>query len=113
MCDLLQGLLKTTIMGDTTSNASLSSGPANVYSSEQMHRYFVFALMWSVGAPLELDDRAKMEHFLRNHRYKLDLPKCQEEETIFEYMVDKVGLIPLLLPLLLLCTIWSMTIQNS
>jgi len=47
--------------------------------------------MWSVGALLELDDRVKLERFLRDHPSKLDLPPCKSSETMFEYMVDKVG----------------------
>ena len=84
MCDLLQGLLKTA-GGD-----NLTASPTPTYNAEQTRRFFVFALMWSVGALLELDDRAKLEQFLRSHKFKLDLPDCKEDETIFEYMVDKV-----------------------
>ena len=84
MCDLLQGLLKSSA-GD-----NLTSGPAHTYTAEHVRRIFVFALMWSVGALLELDGRAKLEQFIRSHSFDLDLPECKEDETMFEYMVDKV-----------------------
>ena len=52
----------------------------------------MFALMWGVGALLELDDRAKMEEFLVNHG-KLSLPDIDKgsQETIFEFVVDSYG----------------------
>ncbi len=46
--------------------------------------------MWSVGALLELDDRAKMEAFLVQQG-GLDLPPVKDGETIFEYLVDESG----------------------
>lgn len=44
--------------------------------------------MWSLGALLELEERAKLEKFAVTHPSKLDWPKCGENETIFEYVVN-------------------------
>ena len=46
--------------------------------------------MWSVGALLELQDRAKMEAYIVQLK-QLDLPETNEGETIFEYVVDSSG----------------------
>ncbi|XP_030612273.1 dynein heavy chain 5, axonemal [Archocentrus centrarchus] len=54
-------------------------------------RLFVFAVMWSLGALLELDDRAKMEAFLQGHSSSLDLPPAQDDRTIFEFTVSEQG----------------------
>ncbi|CAK6981993.1 LOW QUALITY PROTEIN: dynein axonemal heavy chain 5-like, partial [Scomber scombrus] len=54
-------------------------------------RLFVFAVMWSLGALLELDDRAKMEAFLKGRNSSLDLPHTQDDETIFEFTVNEQG----------------------
>ncbi|XP_056290618.1 LOW QUALITY PROTEIN: dynein axonemal heavy chain 5-like [Pseudoliparis swirei] len=75
--DLLQGLLPA---ADEKSDSGADVG-----------RLFVFALMWSLGALLELDDRAKMEVFLKGHSSSLDLPQTQDEQTIFEFAVSEQG----------------------
>uniref|UniRef100_A0A3Q3MRY3 Dynein, axonemal, heavy chain 5 like n=1 Tax=Mastacembelus armatus TaxID=205130 RepID=A0A3Q3MRY3_9TELE len=54
-------------------------------------RLFVFAVMWSLGALLELEDRAKMEALLRDHSSSLDLPHTQDDQTIFEFTVNEQG----------------------
>ena len=59
-------------------------------SAEHLEKLYVFALMWSVGALLELSDRAKMEGFLVQQN-ELHLPPTKEGETIFEYVVNSNG----------------------
>jgi len=59
-------------------------------SAAQLGRYYVFALMWSVGALLELYDRKKLEEFLVEKKF-LDLPKLKNDETIFEFVVSETG----------------------
>ncbi|XP_044147017.1 dynein axonemal heavy chain 8 [Bufo gargarizans] len=58
-----------------------------------LHRLFVFALMWSLGALLELDSRERLEAFLRSHEYKLDLPEADPGtcQTMFEFLVNENG----------------------
>lgn len=61
---------------------------------EVYERIYIFTLMWSIGAFLELDDRAKMEEFLRKHEtIRLDLPKIPDglDATMFDFMVDADG----------------------
>ncbi|KAL8616403.1 Dynein heavy chain 5, axonemal [Nucella lapillus] len=55
---------------------------------------YIFTVMWSVGAFLELDDRSKLEEFIRSNKdFTLDLPKVADsEQTMFDYFVDKKGL---------------------
>ena len=49
--------------------------------------------MWGIGALLELDGRAKMEDFIKNHPSALNFPRPLEGETIFEYVVDDKGML--------------------
>ncbi|XP_068088806.1 dynein axonemal heavy chain 8 [Hyperolius riggenbachi] len=58
-----------------------------------LHRLFVFALMWSLGALLELDSRDRLETFLRSHLSKLDLPEAEPGscQPMFEFLVNENG----------------------
>lgn len=61
------------------------------YTDKHLERFFIFAVMWSLGAVLELDDRAKLEQYAVKSSGKMDWPKCGEGESIFEYVVGDNG----------------------
>lgn len=79
--DLLEGLIPS-VQDHEHHSAPLSE--------DYLEKLYIFALMWSVGALLELDDRSKMEAFLVEQG-QLKLPPVKEGETIFEYLVDESG----------------------
>ncbi|KFQ24224.1 Dynein heavy chain 8, axonemal, partial [Merops nubicus] len=58
-----------------------------------LHKLFCFAIMWSLGALLELDDRDKLEAFIRAHDNKLDLPEISPgtSQTMYEFYVTDHG----------------------
>ncbi|KOX80134.1 Dynein heavy chain 8, axonemal [Melipona quadrifasciata] len=77
--DLLDGLLGTN--KDTT----------RILPEYHIEKIFLFSLMWSLGAVLELDERNLLQEFLLNHQSKCNWPKYKEDETIFEYLVSDDG----------------------
>lgn len=83
--DLLIGVIAE------ASAISLAATQKASLSSSHYERLFLFCLMWSVGALLELKDRAKMQEFVTTHESNLDWPKCDSEETIFEFGVGPNG----------------------
>ena len=55
---------------------------------------YIFTIMWAVGTYFELDDRAKLEEFMRKSEdVSLDLPDTSEvqDSTMFDYYVDEKG----------------------
>uniref|UniRef100_A0A7N6FG55 AAA+ ATPase domain-containing protein n=1 Tax=Anabas testudineus TaxID=64144 RepID=A0A7N6FG55_ANATE len=68
--------------------------PPKVRLKLHLERLYVFALMWSTGASLELNDRRKMESWLRgNDGIHLNLPDIppDSEDTMFDYYVTTDG----------------------
>ncbi|XP_045906997.1 dynein axonemal heavy chain 8-like isoform X1 [Micropterus dolomieu] len=76
--NLLEGLIPTKETG-------------GLACSKHLERLFVFCLMWSVGAILELEDRDKLEAYIRGHNSCIDVPQIQTGETMYEYMVNLNG----------------------
>uniref|UniRef100_A0A8C0Z8U1 Dynein axonemal heavy chain 8 n=1 Tax=Cyanistes caeruleus TaxID=156563 RepID=A0A8C0Z8U1_CYACU len=64
-----------------------------VSATNLLHKLFNFAIMWSLGALLELDSRDKLEAFIRAHDNKLDLPKIPRgsNQTMYEFYVSDRG----------------------
>ncbi|KAJ7419450.1 dynein heavy chain 8, axonemal [Pitangus sulphuratus] len=62
-------------------------------SPAHLQKLFSFAIMWSLGALLELDSRDKLEAFIRAHDNKLDLPKIPRgtNQTMYEFYVSEQG----------------------
>ncbi|KAK6616888.1 Dynein heavy chain 8, axonemal [Polyplax serrata] len=77
-CDILEGLIDTT-------------DDPRVLPDYHLERLFLFTLMWSLGAVLELGEREKMENFVLSHESKLKWPKLQGGDSIFEFLVNEDG----------------------
>uniref|UniRef100_A0A8C2TDF0 Dynein axonemal heavy chain 8 n=1 Tax=Coturnix japonica TaxID=93934 RepID=A0A8C2TDF0_COTJA len=62
-------------------------------SMSHLHKLFCFGIMWSLGALLELDNRDKLEAFIRDHDNKLDLPEIPPgtNQTMYEFYVTDNG----------------------
>lgn len=60
---------------------------------DHLHKLFVFGIMWSIGALLELDSRDKLEAFMRSHRSKLLFPEIPKgtNYTMYEFYVTDYG----------------------
>ena len=63
-------------------------------SAEHLGRLFVFAMMWSLGALLELEDRVRMEEYMVDRCASVDLPPFNKHPagtTMFEFVVNDKG----------------------
>ncbi|XP_015117111.1 dynein heavy chain 5, axonemal [Diachasma alloeum] len=69
----------------------LQHDESNTFTDRHLERFFLFSMMWSLGAVLELDGRASLQDFLINHPSKCDWPILREDDTIFEYLIADNG----------------------
>ncbi|KPI94919.1 Dynein heavy chain 8, axonemal [Papilio xuthus] len=79
--DVLVGLLEIEVPGGKT------------HTDRHLERLFVFSLMWSLGAVLELDARTRMAEFMTKLPVRMDWPGSKSKEWVmpFEYMVTEAG----------------------
>lgn len=79
-CDILTGLTLQ------------EEDQVKTFTDKTLERLYIFSMMWSLGAVLELDERAKLQEFVYAHHSKLQLPKIQPEDSMFDYLVGDNGL---------------------
>ena len=78
-CNVLEGLIP-------------NKEPTVSLPKEHLEKLYIFSVMWSIGASRELEERSKLEAWMRENT-ELDLPKVEEGsgDTIFEFKVDESG----------------------
>lgn len=69
------------------------SPKSEVATPEHLHRLYIFAFAWSLGAFLSSLDRVKMDAFMRKKHKNYDYPKDEENPnaTIFDFYVTPSG----------------------
>ncbi|CAK1540075.1 unnamed protein product [Leptosia nina] len=79
--DVLIGLLQIEVPG------------GKLHTDRHLERLFVFSMMWSLGAVLELDARTRMAEYMTKLPVKIDWPGAKSKEWVmpFEYMVNETG----------------------
>ncbi|XP_052742928.1 dynein axonemal heavy chain 8 [Bicyclus anynana] len=79
--DVLVGLLQIEIPG------------GKMHTDRHLERLFIFSMMWSLGAVLELDARYKMAEFMTKLPVRMDWPGAKSKEFVmpFEFMVNETG----------------------
>ncbi|OON14709.1 ATPase family protein, partial [Opisthorchis viverrini] len=82
-CDVLAGILP-----------SKDEKERPPVTQRHLARLYAFAILWSIGALLELDDRGKLESFIRQHdSIRLDLPPLSigSNDSAFDFLVSEAG----------------------
>jgi dynein heavy chain len=65
-----------------------------VADKNHYERLYLFAIVWSIGALLDVDDRMKFDEFIRaNESLKFVLPPTDNNFTLFDFRVEDQGLL--------------------
>lgn len=83
----------SSVLSADAADVTPKSGTTPRVARQQLERLYVFAVVWSIGAFLEKEDRAKLDKYLTTHFSHLALPprKNNSEETVFDFVVGADG----------------------
>ena len=96
MLCLLQGLVPPEVSveeQDTELEDDMEQKKSTPMTPDHLRRFYVFALVWSIGALLEKADRQKYDEYLRTNFQSLDLPYLEKRPTatVFDFYVNDKG----------------------
>lgn len=92
MLCLLEGLIPPKII-EEEENEETEEEKRQPMTAEHLKHFYVFALVWGIGALLETSDRQKYDVYLRQNFESLDLPISEEypEAKLFDFYVTEKG----------------------
>ncbi|XP_033231151.1 dynein heavy chain 5, axonemal [Belonocnema kinseyi] len=94
MLCLLEGLVPPEVeMEEEEDEDEVEKYKPQPMTPEHLERFYVFALVWGIGALLENADRLKFDEFLRSNFESLDLPRSERypKATVFDFLVNDKG----------------------
>lgn len=62
-----------------------------VCSPEQLHRLYIFAVAWGIGALLSTKDRENLNSYVKESFPSLDYASGENENSIFDFFVSEAG----------------------
>lgn len=93
MLCLLEGLIPPKTSIEEEENEETEEEKRQPMTAEHLKHFYVFALVWGIGALLETSDRQKYDVYLRQNFESLDLPTSEEypEAKLFDFYVTEKG----------------------
>ncbi|CAG5099433.1 Similar to DNAH5: Dynein heavy chain 5 [Cotesia congregata] len=94
MLFILQGLIPSVIpLEENEDEDDFEKDKPQPLTAEHLKKFYVFSLVWGIGALLETADRIKFDNYLRGNFEYLDLPMSEKypNATTFDFMVNDKG----------------------
>ncbi|XP_033349446.1 dynein heavy chain 5, axonemal isoform X1 [Bombus vosnesenskii] len=93
MLCLLEGLIPPEVRIEENDDEETEDEKRQPMTAEHLKRFYVFALVWGIGALLETSDRQKYDSYLRQNFESLDLPTSEKypEAQLFDFYVSEKG----------------------
>lgn len=94
MLCLLEGLVPPEVpVEEDEDDEDIERDKPQPMSAEHLKRFYVFALVWGLGAFLETADRLKYDEYVRTNLTEFDLPTSEKytKATVFDFVVNDKG----------------------